>query len=91
MDEAFLNWNPFADVEPYKTMLAEGWKYQDFPAMPEEAWSQILGIIGEGNYELLTYMERTFKGDERLYKRGQIMINPAGIENVRKYKASKMN
>jgi hypothetical protein len=93
MDAALLNWNPFGDDEPLpgETLMADGWRYQDFNPMLGEYWEQILGVIGEGNYRLITYAERTFKDDPRLYKRGQILIAPSGFDNLRAYAANRKN
>ena len=89
-NKAFLDWNPMGNNEPFpgETLVADGWKYKDFPPMLQEYWDYFLAIFGEGNYRLLTFMERTFKDDERLYVRGQMYISPTGLENVKKYSDS---
>ncbi|WP_435018430.1 hypothetical protein TA3x_000404 [Tundrisphaera sp. TA3] len=76
---------PMPDTEPFpgETLIADGWQYRDTPPMLEQLWDELLGIIGEGNYRLLTLMKRTFRDDDRLYKRGQMLISPAGIENLK--------
>lgn len=75
---------PIPDTEPFpdETLIADGWKYRDTPPMLGQFWDELLGIIGDGNYRLLTLMERTYKDDDRLYKRGQMLISPAGIKNL---------
>ena len=92
MDKALLDFNPLGDSEPFsgETLVADGWKYQDFNPMLAEYWDDLLSLIGEGNYRLLTpVMERTFPGDRRLFKRAQILIAPAGLERVRAHVAAK--
>lgn len=72
------------DTEPFpgETLIADDWQYRDTPPMLVQFWDELLGIIGEGNYRLLTLMERTVKDNDRLYKRGQMLISPAGIQNL---------
>lgn len=91
MDEALLNFNPFGDSEPFpgETLIADGWKYRDFNPMLAELWGELLGIIGEGNYRLITYAERTFKDDPRVFKRGQMLIAPVGFDNLRAHVAAR--
>ncbi len=76
---------PMPDTEPFigETLRADGWVYRDTPPMLEDFWKRLLDTMGEGNYRLMTYAERTFKGDDRLYIRGQMFVSPAGIENLK--------
>jgi hypothetical protein len=71
--------------EPFTggTLIADGWQYRDTPPMLEKFWKELLGVIGEGNYRLLSFMERTFKDDPRLFVRGQMLVSPKGIENLK--------
>lgn len=73
------------DTEPFigETLIADGWQYRDTPPMLAHLWDELLSAIGEGNYRLMTLMERTYKGEERLFKRGQMLISPTGIENLK--------
>lgn len=76
------------DMFPNDATVAD-WKYQDFKPMLAEFWDELLGIIGEGNYRLLTLMDRRFQGDDRLFKRGQMLISPTGFERIRQRAATK--
>ena len=69
-----------------KTLVADGWVYRDLPRMTTEAMDIVLGIIGEGNYEFLTFAEYP---DEEHGKavRGQVMISPDGTKNLERYAA----
>lgn len=84
-EQSLPNTEPF----PGETLIADGWQYRDTPPMLPAFWDGLLGAIGEGNYRLLTYAERTFKDDPRLYKRGQMLISPAGIENIKAWMAAR--
>ena len=68
----------------------QGWVYRDLPKMMPEYFDQLVGIIGEENIKWLTFAiyEGWGENGEDL-KRGQLMISPAGIENVKQYNASK--
>lgn len=74
---------PICEPFPGETLKADGWQYRDTPPMLPHFWDELLGVIGEGNYRLLTYVEYTYKGDDRLYKRGQMFISPAGLTNLK--------
>ena len=91
MDKALLDLNPFGDAEPFpgETLVADGWKYQDFNPMAAEFWDLLLGIIGDGNYRLVTpVQERRFPDDPRIFKRAQMFISPAGLTNIVAYSAN---
>lgn len=81
MEDSLLNWNPVAEVEPFKTMLANGWIYKDFNRMKAKLWDDLLTIIGAGNFQLLS--SASYLHDDETYKRGQMMISPAGLTNIR--------
>lgn len=76
---------PMPDCEPFpgETLKADGWEYRDTPPMLSAFWDELLQAIGEGNYRLLTFVERTYKDDDRLFKRGQMFISPAGLKNLK--------
>lgn len=76
---------PMPDTEPFigETLRADGWVYRDTPPMLEEFWKRLCDVMGTENYRLMTYAERKFKGDDRLYVRGQMFVSPAGIENLK--------
>lgn len=81
--QAFLDFNPFGDSEPFpgETLVADGWKYRDFPKMKEEFWNELLGLLGDGNYRLITFAIYRHDGDT--YMRGQMFIAPKGFENAK--------
>ena len=64
-----------------KTLVADGWVYRDLPRMTTEAMDILLGVIGEGNYEFLTFAECPDKEHGKAV-RGQVMISPLGMENL---------
>lgn len=78
---------PTCEPFPVETLLADGWLYRDTPPMLAVFWDQLLDIIGEGNYRFLTTTERTYKGDDRLFTRGQMFISPDGIERMKAHVA----
>jgi len=77
--------------EPFtgETHLQDGWIYRDPSKMKADLWDQFLGIIGEGNYRLMTYAE--YDREDGIYKRGQMLINPTGVENLQAHTKSKVN
>ena len=56
--------------------------YQDLPRMTQEAWDIIIAIIEEDNVELLRFAEYPDK-EHGTAVRGQIMISPKGIQNLK--------
>ena len=91
MDKAMLDFNPFGDSEPFpgETLVADGWKYKDFEKMPEADWNQLLTILGEGNFRLVT--SASYERDGKILKRGQMFISPTGFDNVKAYVETKKN
>jgi hypothetical protein len=73
------------DCEPFtgETLRADGWEYRDTPPMLPEYWKMLMNKLGEENVRRLTYVERTYKDDDRLYVRGQMFISPKGLENLK--------
>ena len=81
--------------DPAKSMGKEGWVYRDIPRMSECTWDNLLGWIGEDNYEILAYTsgdcitsKDPVTGEYKSipidpWIRGQILISPAGIENLK--------
>lgn len=76
---------PTSEPFPGETLLADGWEYRDLPRMTPEYFDKLIGIIGEENIRWLTQADY---GDT---KRGQMFVSPNGLENVRKYAATKIN
>lgn len=72
---------PMGEPFPGETLIADGWIYKDLPKMLPALWDELMGVIGEGNYRLLTMAEYR-RGDQTLV-RGQILISPSGIANIR--------
>ena len=76
---------PPGEPIPGKTYRADGWSYRDAPTwFTPEMWDYFLSIIGEGNYVVLAMSERT-AGDGTKSKRGQFIISPQGMENMRSH------
>lgn len=80
---------PNSEPFPGETLRADGWQYRDVPPMLPELWKELMDIIGEGNVRLLTFAERTYKGDDRVYVRGQMFISPAGLKNAEEHAAAR--
>lgn len=68
------------ELNPDK-LIAEGWVYKDLPWMTAEALDLFLSILGRNNYIGLAVSIRPGTGE----KRGQILINPDGLANLRGY------
>lgn len=77
------------DGEPIsgKTYRADGWVYRDLPNLGLAQFDELVGIIGDDNLVWLTLAERVWPDGQKT-KRGQVLISPAGIENLRKRKES---
>lgn len=75
-------WAGLPPGEPVKgkTYRADGWVYRDLPRrLSFEMWDHFLSVIGEGNYVILAMST----GPD--WKRGQFLISPAGMENMRQH------
>lgn len=70
-----LTSEPFTD----RAYLAEGWQYRDLPRMTYEAFDKFVSIVGEENIRWLTL------ADYGNAKRGQLIISPAGFENMKAF------
>lgn len=63
-----------------KTYMADGWVYRDMPSrLSHEMWAVFLELLGEGNYVILA-LSRSQVDD---WIRGQFLISPQGMQNVR--------
>ena len=61
------------------------WIYYDLPQMSPEYWVKLTDeIIGPSNLCFLTMAHTTNSSGEWL--RGQILISPQGMDNIREYK-----
>lgn len=82
-------------LEPVKgkTYVADGWQYRDIPRMSPDMWDYFVGIIGDENFVPLSmaeYGEEDAQGNQTISaKRGQLLISPDGMENLRLHTASK--
>lgn len=56
-----------------------GFEYRDFPWMPEPVFTLLHEIMGEENYQRLAWSEK------QNYRRGQFLIRPQGLENLREF------
>ena len=78
-------------VKEYERILGRdltGYQYRDLPRMTEPYFSDLIEIIGEDNIIWITQAEYGEK-DGRRSKRGQMLVSPEGIENVRAYRDNK--
>lgn len=57
------------------------WFYKDLPKIEEKLFNKLIETIGEENIHWITQAEYTHVG--KVYKRGQIMISPTGIESLK--------
>lgn len=65
------------------------WEYKSVPWCTVAAWEELLGIIGKGNFKLVAGSQRKTNGVEA--RRGQFIISPVGMENLREeYKRRKL-
>lgn len=58
-----------------------GWSYRDLPQMTVELFERFIELAGEDNLRWLTVAERVWEGNTT--KRGQVMISPKGMQNIR--------
>lgn len=81
---------PLPPGEPFpgETLIADGWVYRDMPGvMLLEYWETLLAAMGEGHYRILAETHLTRDGQE--WRRGQLLISPTGIENLKTWLASR--
>lgn len=71
--------------EPFtgETYLQDGWVYRDPRKMKTALWERFLNIIGVGNYRLMSLANYSYPDGN--YKRGQLLISPTGMENLREW------
>jgi hypothetical protein len=61
------------------------WTYYDLPKMGPKYFDQLIyDIIGEDNVSFLTRVSHTDRDGD--WFRGQILISPAGMDNIREYR-----
>lgn len=72
-------WGGLPPGEPIvgKTYRADGWVYRDLPKLSYEMFDKLVAMIGEENIVWLT------QADYGTSKRGQLLVSPAGMENIR--------
>ena len=70
---------PPGEPIPGKTYRADGWVYRDLPRMAPEYFEKLVALIGEDN---IVWLSRADYGDTQ---RGQMLVSPAGMENLRAY------
>ncbi len=68
---------PNGEPFPGETLIADGWQYRDLPKLSCEMFDILVGFIGENNIRWLTV------ADYGNAKRGQFLISPDGIENLK--------
>ena len=72
--------------EAFKTT---GWFYRDINWMTLPYFDQMLEIIGEDNYKIITGTVRSdWEGGP--FRRGQVLISPQGMENVKEWSAKRV-
>lgn len=69
-------------------LIAEGWAYRDLPGkLSLEMWGKFIGILGDAPYKILIGSEgRDRDGFE--WRRGQFLLSPAAMENLKAYNAA---
>lgn len=68
-----------------KTYRADGWAYIDPPTrFSPEMWTYFLSLIGEENYVILAKSAGTSPHDGLPFVRGQLLVSPEGMENMKK-------
>ena len=70
-----------------EAMGKPGWTYYDLPQMALDYFELIQQIIGPGNLCFITYANRS-NSDGTSWHRGQILISPEGMDNIRAYRDS---
>lgn len=88
--EATYRGMPDGEPIPGKTYRADGWSYFDLPgkATPK-MWNYLLGIIGKVDEDYIILIESEGDSKNGPWKRGQLLISPKGMENVRNHVLSK--
>lgn len=75
---------PPGEPIPGKTYRADGWAYIDPPGrFSPEAWENFLSLIGEGEYVVLAGSSGTHPSDGKPFVRGQLLVSPSGLENMK--------
>lgn len=69
------------------------WTYRDLPGrLSPEMWDRLMSIIGDSNCRVIAISE-SWKGEgekrELQWKRGQLLISPAGMGNLRQHSAKR--
>jgi hypothetical protein len=67
-----------------KSMGKPDWTYFDLPNMSLEYFEQLRDIIGQDDIYFITYMNRVQDGIS--WHRGQVLISPTGMDNIREYR-----
>lgn len=62
-----------------------GWVYHDLPRMSPEFFDQFVEIVGQENLLWITF------ADYGTSKRGQVMISPEGMQNLKEYNDEQKN
>lgn len=66
------------------------WTYRDLPKLSVSAFDMFCAIVGEENLRWLTKAEYKYPNG-KVAKRGQVMISPVGMENLRQYAQQQSN
>jgi hypothetical protein len=76
---------PLPEGEPFpgETLRADGWVYRDLPRMTPDAMEKFLGIVGT---EEVRWLTRASYPDGST--RGQLLISPQGMENMKAWTAA---
>lgn len=80
--QALMDDMPLPPGEPIKgkTYIADGYVYRDLPNMATFMLTELIDILGREEVVWLTRMTRG------RYSRGQALISPKGIQNLREYR-----
>ena len=57
-----------------------GWTYRDLPRMTKRCLDDLIGVLGESNIKFITFADY---GNNSV--RGQVMISPDGMNNLKEF------
>lgn len=66
-----------------------GWHYRDIRWTKTDILKNILSLIGEDNYKIIISSECN-NWDNIPFSRGQFLISPQGLENIKDWKSSEL-
>lgn len=71
-----------------ESMNAPGYTYRDIPWLRYDLFQELVNnIIGLNEIKIIAMTEKSFP--DGVFRRGQFMISPKGMENIRNYNVKK--